>query len=80
MVEPMIKAGMAVKIKKEYQDDGDEKIVFIAVDNEEKGRVTIQAQLGMTINPTQVVKVEWLEATDTGKCSDDQYAKRSMGD
>jgi len=57
----MIKAGDIIRIKNEYQDEGDEEIVFIAVDDEEKGRVTIQAQLELNIKPTQVVNVEWLE-------------------
>lgn len=57
----MIKAGDIIRIKKEYQDKGDEEIVFIAVDDQEKGRVTIQAQLDLNIKPTQVVNVEWLE-------------------
>ena len=56
----MIKKGETVEIKKEWQDAGDDKITWIAVDNEEKGRVTIQAQLGLPINPTQVVNTEWL--------------------
>jgi hypothetical protein len=57
----MIKSGEEVKIKPEWQDPGDDKITWIAVDDEEKGRVTIQAQLDLPIKPTQVVKVEWLE-------------------
>lgn len=51
----MIKAGDLVTFKAEYQDEGDANIVFFAVDNEDKGRVTIEAELGMTINPRQVV-------------------------
>jgi len=58
----MIKAGDIVQIKKEFQDKGDDKIVFIAVADEEKGRVTVELQLDMPIKPTQVVKVEWLES------------------
>lgn len=40
---------------------GDDKIEFIAVDDESKGRVTIEPQLGLAINPTQVVDVAWIE-------------------
>ena len=58
--ETMIKSGEIVGIKKEWQDLGDDQITWIAIDNEEKGRVTIQAQLGLPINPTQVVNAEWL--------------------
>ena len=57
----MIKKGDIVKIKKEWQDKGDDLITYIAADDEEKGRVTIEAITTMFINPTQVVKVEWLE-------------------
>lgn len=57
----MIKAGQTVRIKKEWQDKGDENITWIAVDDEEKGRVTIEAQVNLPLKPQQVVKVEWLE-------------------
>ena len=33
----------------------DKKIDFVAVDEEEEWRVTVQAQLGLPINSTQVV-------------------------
>ena len=56
----MIKKGDIVEIKKEWQDEGDDQLVYIAADDEEKGRVTIEALTTMFINPTQVVKVEWL--------------------
>ena len=58
----MIKKGDIVEIKKEWQDEGDDQLVYIAADDEEKGRVTIEALTTMFINPTQVVKVEWLVA------------------
>ena len=57
----MIKAGDVVKFKPEWADAGDETVTFIAVDDESKGRVTVQAQLGLPINPTQVVSVDWIE-------------------
>lgn len=57
----MIKKGDTVRIRPEWADAGDDAFTFIAVDDEEKGRVTIQAQLGQPINPTQVVKVEMVE-------------------
>jgi hypothetical protein len=61
-----IEAGDVVKIRSEWQDTGDDKCTFIAVENEDGGRVKIQAQLGLPINPTQVVNVQWLDA---GKCN-----------
>lgn len=57
-----IKAGDSVTIKPEWQDHGDEGIEWKAIDNPEKGRVTIEAQLDMPIKPTQSVNTEWLEA------------------
>jgi hypothetical protein len=56
----MIRKGDTVKIKAEWQDEGDDLITFIAVDDEEKGRVTIEAQLGLPYNPQQVVRVAML--------------------
>ena len=57
----MIKSGDTVKFKPEWQDSGDAGIEFIAIDNEEKGRVTVEAQVDMPLKPTQVVKTDWLE-------------------
>lgn len=57
----MITAGQKVEIKKEFQDAGDENYTHVAIDNEEKGRVTIMTIIpGFSIYPTQVVRVEWL--------------------
>ena len=61
MVNMSIKAGDVVKIKPEWQDDGDEDIVFIAIEDEDGGRVRIQPQLSLSINPNQVVNADWLE-------------------
>lgn len=57
----MLKAGDRIRFKPEWQDPGDDQIVFVVVDDESKGRVTVQAQLGLPINPTQVVNVDWVE-------------------
>lgn len=59
-----IKAGDRVRIKQKWQDEGDDQIAWIAIDDEDKGRVTIESQLGLAINPTQVVNVEWVERCD----------------
>ena len=58
----MIKAGQTVTIKPEFQDAGDESIIWIAIENEDGGRVKIEAQVAMNIKPVQVVRVEWLVA------------------
>ncbi len=58
----MIRKGQRVTIKLEYSNAGDELVQWIAIEDEHGGRVRIQAvNTGMTINPTQVVMVEWLD-------------------
>lgn len=57
----MIRKGDKVKIKPEYQDIGDSEIEFIAIENEDGGRVKIQARLGLTYNPVQVVRTEMIQ-------------------
>ena len=68
----MIKKGDIVKFKPEFMDEGDEQITFIAIDDESKGRVTVQAQLGWAINPNHVALTEWIlshgEADSNSKC------------
>jgi hypothetical protein len=55
-----VKKGSIVVLKKEYKDD--EKTIFISIDDEEKGRVTVEALVGMRINPTYVVTSEMIES------------------
>ena len=57
----MIKQGQIVEIKEQYQDDGDDQFTWVAVDDEEKGRVTITpTDIALEIKPQYVVNVEWL--------------------
>lgn len=62
----MIKAGDTVKIKKEFQDDGDDALWWRAVEDEDGGRVRIQGvELGggggsNIFAPTQVVRTDML--------------------
>jgi hypothetical protein len=56
-----IKVGDVVTIKPEWRDPGDEKIRFIALEDEDGGRVRIEAQLGLALNPNEVVTTEMLE-------------------
>ena len=59
----MIIKGDVVKIRPEWSDPGDQEFTWVAVDNEDKGRVTITpVDIGLTIRPQQVVDVETLEA------------------
>ncbi len=58
----MIKRGDVVRIKPEWQDKGDDKFVYMAMDDEEKGRVTIcPVNIRLAIKPTQTVRVDMLE-------------------
>ena len=63
----MITKGQRVYIKPEWQDKGDERAEFRAIEDEDGGRVRIEAQAGMSINPTQVVRVEMLETRQGDK-------------
>jgi hypothetical protein len=48
-----------------WQDAGDDRFEWVAVDDEENGRVMIMSfgiGLGLAIAPKQVVCVEWLVA------------------
>lgn len=53
--------GDRVAIKPEWRDAGDELLEWVVVGAEEKGRVDIQAQLGMRFNPIQTVRTEMIE-------------------
>ena len=57
----MIRKGDIVKIKPEWRDAGDEDVRFVATEDEDGGRIKIEAQLGLTINPQLVVSVEMIE-------------------
>jgi hypothetical protein len=61
-----IRRGDRVRIRPEWQDPGDDRFEWIAVEDEDGGRVLIQPQLGMRINPTQVVLVSMLERSTGG--------------
>lgn len=56
-----IKAGDVVCFKPEWQDRGDDRKVFRAVEDEDRGRVKVVCELGLPINPTQVVQVAMVD-------------------
>jgi phage repressor protein C with HTH and peptisase S24 domain len=60
VMNPTIKAGDVVHIKPEWQDKGDDQFVWIAIEDEDGGRVRIQAQCDLPIKPVQVVTIEML--------------------
>jgi hypothetical protein len=61
----MIKAKDILKIKPEYQDKGDETIVWVALEDEDGGRVRIAAlNTGMSFPPNQIVSTMMVEKAD----------------
>lgn len=61
----MIRKGDTVRIKPEWQDEGDSELVWIALSDEEKGRVDIQSNdprlMNLPIRPFQTVSRYMLE-------------------
>jgi hypothetical protein len=54
--------GQVVKIRPEFQDDGDDEYTWVVLKDEEKGRVDISAiDSLLRIKPIHTVQVEWLE-------------------
>ncbi len=59
--KPFLK-GNIVKIRPEFQDDGDDDFVWVVLSDEEKGRVDISAVNSLlAIKPIHIVKTEWIE-------------------
>lgn len=57
----MISKGDKIQIKPEFQDKGDDKFSWVAVDDAENGRVMISPiDTGLAIAPTYVVLVDML--------------------
>ena len=50
-----------VKILPQCQDEGDDKITFVCVEDEDGGRVRIEALIGLNINPQQVINTDMIE-------------------
>lgn len=58
-----IQRGDAVRILPQWQDPGDDKLTWIALEDEDGGRVRISPiNSGMTIPPNYVVHTDMLEA------------------
>jgi len=58
----LIKAKDIIKIKPEFQDAGDQHLVWIAIEDEDGGRVRISPiNTGMKLPPNQIVTVEMLD-------------------
>lgn len=54
-----------VKILPQWQDEGDDEITFVCVEDEDGGRVRIEALIGLPLNPQQVVKTDMIEHRDS---------------
>jgi imidazole glycerol phosphate synthase subunit HisF len=62
-----IQKGDLVEILKAYQDEGDDELIWMAIDDEEKERVTVMpVNSTLSIKPTYVMKVEWLRLKKRG--------------
>ena len=59
----MIKANTRVNILPAFQDEGDDEFVWVALSDEEKGRVDITpVDHPFDIAPVYTVRAEWVEA------------------
>jgi hypothetical protein len=60
----MIRKGMTIILKSEYRDPGDENLTFIALTDEEKGRLDVGiAQFAdWTVPPVMTVTVEMIQS------------------
>ncbi len=58
----MIKKGDQIEILENYRDEGDRELNWIAVDDEDKGRLIIKPiDTGLVIAPCSVVRSEWVK-------------------
>lgn len=59
--------GDIVEILKQYQDIGDDELIWVAIDDEEKGRVTVMPiNSTLSIKPTYVMNSDWLKLKKRG--------------
>jgi hypothetical protein len=57
----LFRQGDLVEILPSFQDPGDGEFLWVAVDDEEKGRVWISAiNSGLRMRPVHVVQAEWI--------------------
>lgn len=57
-----IRKGMKLRIKPEWQDEGDDEFEWIAIEDEDGGRVRISPLgTGLNITPNQVVTTDMVE-------------------
>ncbi len=56
-----IKRGDRIRIRPEWRDPGDEEFVWIALKDEDGGRVRIAALMDLPILPHQIVTTDMIE-------------------
>jgi len=67
----MIKKGDQVRILPGHQDPGDEEFVWVALDDEEKGRIDIQPiNMQLNIKPIYTVRCDQVEVVRDGTLTD----------
>lgn len=62
-----VRAGQVLRLLPQFYDEGDEEFEFIAVDDEEKGRVLVQVQVDLPIKPTQIVYSYMIDRARSGE-------------
>lgn len=64
----MIKAKDLIRIRPEYQDEGDDSLVWMALEDEDGGRVRIAPlDTGLKFPPNQVVTTKMIEKVGNDK-------------
>ena len=57
-----IRKGDTIRIKPEWQDPGDDKFIWVALEDEDGGRVRIApTNTGLTFRPNQIVDTNMVE-------------------
>lgn len=59
-----IRPGDRVTFKPEWRDEGDEDIDFVAVENDDGGRVRVEAKLSLPFNPQSTVHLDMIETVN----------------
>ena len=59
-----IRRGNLLRIRPEWRDEGDEDFVWIALEDEDGGRVPIAPLMDLSIPPRQVVTTDMIEKID----------------
>lgn len=70
----MIRAGDRIKIKPEFQDEGDDLLDYVAVDDEDGGRILVRCLIPWwTFHPTSIIETRMIE--ERGESCDFRHQK-----